>query len=54
VFDFELEDADMETLGGMTSEDNLTVFKDLYEKCCVRDCPLQESKEGIKTSITCD
>ena len=25
-----------------------------YKKCVVRDCPLQETNEGVKESITMD
>lgn len=55
VFDFELDSADMETLDGLTTQSNLEEFQKLYEKCVVRDTPLQSIDRlnaGIKTNIT--
>jgi len=52
VFDFEISDEDMTTLSSMTADSNITDFKALYEKCVVRDTPLAETKEGIKSEYT--
>lgn len=54
VFDFEISSDDMKTLCGMSTQDNVDVFKGLYEKCVVRDTPLAESKEGVKAVYTAD
>jgi len=54
VFDFELDSDDMDKLGGLTSAENIADFVKLYKKCVVRDCPLQETNEGVKESITMD
>ena len=40
VFDFELDEDDMATLDGMTSDEAIETFKGLYRKCVVRDTPL--------------
>lgn len=52
VFDFELSDEDMAALGSLTTAAAIDEFKQLYEKCTVRDTPLAETKAGVKTSIT--
>eukprot|EP00041_Stephanoeca_diplocostata_P016238 m.319200 g.319200 ORF g.319200 m.319200 type:complete len:356 (+) comp20299_c0_seq2:32-1099(+) len=54
VTDFELSAEDIATMNNMTTPENIAAFKELYEKCCARDTPLQENREGVKTSITYD
>jgi hypothetical protein len=54
VFDFELSSEDMAALGALTTPASIEEFKQLYEKCTVRDTPLAETKAGVKTSITYD
>jgi len=51
IFDFTLDDQDIQNLNALTTKQNLDAFKALYEKCVTRDTPL---KEGAKTNITVD
>lgn len=52
IFDFALDAEDLEKLENLTSEQNLEVFKSTYQKCVVRDTPLQGTMEGVKTDLT--
>jgi len=52
VFDFCLDDADMDDLYALTCDENLETFRKLYVKCVVRDTPMQGTLESIKTEIT--
>jgi hypothetical protein len=55
VFDFVIDDADMEKLDGLTTPETLETFKELYIKCVTRDTPLagtDEAKKITKTDIT--
>eukprot|EP00286_Rhodomonas_abbreviata_P022500 CAMPEP_0181301160 /NCGR_PEP_ID=MMETSP1101-20121128/7273_1 /TAXON_ID=46948 /ORGANISM="Rhodomonas abbreviata, Strain Caron Lab Isolate" /LENGTH=320 /DNA_ID=CAMNT_0023406441 /DNA_START=18 /DNA_END=980 /DNA_ORIENTATION=+ len=54
VFSFQLAEEDMQQLDKLTTEDNLKEYKELYDKCVVRDTPLQATKEGIKAVVTMD
>lgn len=54
VFDFELEDEEMEDLDGLTTEDALIAFRDLYRKCVNRDTSKDGSMDGVKMDITYD
>ncbi len=42
----------MDVLATLTTEDSLAAFKALYQKCVVRDTPLQQTNEGVKAEIT--
>ena len=50
IFDFELTEAEMATLDGMTTPDAVAKFVELYRKCVIRDTPLPP--DGIKMAIT--
>ena len=50
VFDFELDADDMATLDGMTTDEAIAKFGELYRKCVVRDTPVPP--ESAKTAIT--
>jgi diketogulonate reductase-like aldo/keto reductase len=52
VTDFEMSADDMSQLDRLTIPAALEDFKVLYEKCVVRDTPLEATKEGIKKNIT--
>lgn len=54
VFDFEISDADMATLDGLTSPETLQTFEGLYRKCVNRDTTKDGSMEGVKMEITLD
>jgi diketogulonate reductase-like aldo/keto reductase len=51
-YDFELTAAEMAELDGLTTDENVQAFVELYKKCVVRDTPLQETNEGVKAVIT--
>ena len=40
VFDFELDAEDMATLDGMTTDEAIAAYVELYRKCTVRDTPM--------------
>jgi diketogulonate reductase-like aldo/keto reductase len=55
VFDFVIDDADMDMLDALTTRETLETFKELYIKCVTRDTPLagtDEAKKMTKTDIT--
>lgn len=52
VFDFELDAADMGALDGMTTDEAIGKFRELYRKCIVRDTPLP--LEDARTEFTAD
>ena len=54
VFDFEISDADMATLDGLTSPETLKTFEGLYRKCVNRDTTKDGTMEGVKMDITVD
>jgi len=49
LFDFCIDDADIQYLDSLTTPQNLEAFKSLYQKCVIRDTPLTE---GVKSNIT--
>jgi len=49
LFDFKLDDSDIQYLDSLTTQQNLEAFKTLYQKCVIRDTPLTE---GVKSNIT--
>ena len=49
IFDFTLTGEDMMLLHTLTTETTLAVFKDLYEKCIIRDTPLQGGEKLQRT-----
>ena len=54
VFDFALEEEEMEDLDSLTTQDALIAFRDLYRKCVNRDTSMDGSLEGVKMDITFD
>jgi len=57
VFDFALEAKDMGALDSLTTPQAFEAFRKLYEKCVIRDTPLEGTKEGInliKKNVTVD
>ncbi|CAB9499099.1 keto reductase family 1 member [Seminavis robusta] len=54
VFDFELAPDDMNTLDGLTTDDNLQAFLGLYRKCVNRDTSKDGTMDGVKMDITMD
>ena len=54
VFSFELDEADMATLDGKTTDEAIAKFKELYTKCVVRDTPDAARLDLAKTDITPD
>lgn len=54
VFDFELDEKEMEELDGLTAEETFKAFKVLYQKCVNRDTSKDGSMEGVKLDITID
>lgn len=45
IFSFQLSDSQMAQLDGMTTDDNLKVFKEHYLSRIVRDTPLQVPRD---------
>lgn len=43
IFDFELSEDDCKLLSGLTDEASIQTFKTTYEKCRVRDTPMEKS-----------
>ncbi|KAL3773311.1 hypothetical protein ACHAW5_000258 [Stephanodiscus triporus] len=54
VFDFELSEAEMEELDGLTTAEALDAFQTLYRKCVNRDTTKDGTMEGVKMDITVD
>lgn len=54
VFDFELTEAEMEELDGLTTPEALSAFEELYRKCVNRDTTKDGTMEGVKMNITID
>lgn len=54
LFDWSLDEADVEALDAMTTQANLDTFKATYFKCVVRDTPLEGNKECLKPDVTVD
>jgi diketogulonate reductase-like aldo/keto reductase len=54
VFDFELTEADMKELDGLTTEEALSTFEALYKKCVNRDTTKDGTMDGVKMNITVD
>jgi len=57
VFDFELGAEDIAELDALTTDENIQKFRELYEKCVIRDTPWAEAEEGkklVKSTITYD
>ena len=54
VFDFTLDDADMETLDSLTTSDAFNTFETLYRKCVNRDTTKDGTLDGVKMDITKD
>lgn len=54
VFDFELDCDDVARLDALTTPEAIATFKELYERCVVRDTPLPLDHPGIKRHITAD
>lgn len=54
VFDFTLDEDDMKTLDGLTTNDNIQTFYGLYKKCVNRDTTKDGTMDGVKTDITMD
>ena len=54
VFDFTLDDADMETLDSLTTSDAFDTFETLYRKCVNRDTTKDGTLDGVKMDITKD
>jgi diketogulonate reductase-like aldo/keto reductase len=52
VFDFELSDAEMARLDGLTTDAAVAAFALLYRTCVNRDTPLAGTLEGVKMDIT--
>ena len=48
IFDFSLDEEDMKSLDGLTTEENLATFKALYEKCVFRDT-LADADPSLRT-----
>jgi len=48
VFDWKLEEQDVQELDLLTTQENLETFKALYLKCVLRDTPLSGTEEGKK------
>eukprot|EP00286_Rhodomonas_abbreviata_P014536 CAMPEP_0181327578 /NCGR_PEP_ID=MMETSP1101-20121128/22185_1 /TAXON_ID=46948 /ORGANISM="Rhodomonas abbreviata, Strain Caron Lab Isolate" /LENGTH=324 /DNA_ID=CAMNT_0023436265 /DNA_START=148 /DNA_END=1122 /DNA_ORIENTATION=- len=57
VFDFELDPDDVSELDKLTTQDNIQKFRELYEKCVIRDTPWADTDEGkklVKVPVTYD
>lgn len=54
VFDFELDDADMEELDLLTTRQAIETFEQLYRKCVNRDTSNDGTMDGVKMNITAD
>ena len=54
VFDFELTQAEMVELDGLTTPEALSAFEALYRKCVNRDTSKDGTMEGVKMNITVD
>ena len=54
VFDFALDNNDMDTLDQLTTNENLQTFFGLYKKCVNRDTSKDGTMEGVKENITID
>jgi diketogulonate reductase-like aldo/keto reductase len=54
VFDFELENSDMNELDGLTTDAAKDAFFELYKKCVNRDTSKDGTMEGVKMQITVD
>eukprot|EP00804_Cyclotella_cryptica_P003149 CCRYP_013764-RA/>CCRYP_013764-RA protein AED:0.41 eAED:0.41 QI:0/-1/0/1/-1/1/1/0/388 len=54
VFDFQLTEAEMDELDGLTTPEALSAFEALYRKCVNRDTSKDGTMEGVKMNITID
>lgn len=52
VFDFQLDNDDLELLDHLTSDETLQTFQGLYRKCVNRDTTKDGTMEGVKMEIT--
>jgi len=52
LFDFVLDDDDLKKLDVLTTEQSLEAFKALYQKCVLRDTPLNGTMQGVRTDFT--
>ena len=54
IFHFEITEDEIQELDSLTSGEALDAYKNLYQKCVLRDTPLEGSLEGVKLHITID
>ena len=54
IENFEIEEADMDELRALTTEENKAKFLALYRKCVNRDTPKDGTMDGVKDKITVD
>ena len=54
VWDFELDNEDMDRLDQLTTTDALATFQTLYRKCVNRDTSKDGTLDGVKMEITVD
>jgi len=54
VFDFTLEESDMDVLDSLTTKDALDSFEQLYRKCVNRDTTKDGTLDGVKMQLTLD